>query len=120
MHEQPTHSHEANRTLARIRPWLAYEFAEHLSTPAWQEFEQRLVAHFPRLFHLLVALYGDHYDLFYHLTQVVTLAAHSWLERSPDLKALDREREVVVARPLAVAGLVSSLAIVVFATALVP
>ncbi|MCB0106390.1 MAG: alpha-amylase family protein, partial [Caldilineaceae bacterium] len=93
MHEQPTHSHEANRTLARIRPWLAYEFAEHLSTPAWQEFEQRLVAHFPRLFHLLVALYGDHYDLFYHLTQVVTLAAHSWLERSPDLKALDRERE---------------------------
>ncbi|HRW04696.1 MAG TPA: amylosucrase [Caldilineaceae bacterium] len=93
MHEQPTHLDEANRTLARIRPWLAHEFAEHLSTPAWQEFEERLVAHFPRLFHLLVALYGDHYDLFYHLTQVVTLAAHSWLERSPDLKALDRERE---------------------------
>ena len=93
MSDNSTHVHEAKRTLERIRPWLACEFAAQLTTAEWHEFEGRLALHFPRLFHLLVGLYGNHYDLFYHLTQLVALAARSWLARSPELKALDRERE---------------------------
>lgn len=85
--------HEAERTLERIHPWLAYQFADQRESPAWHHFEERLTTHFPRLFHLLVGLYGRHYDFFYHLTQIVTLAARSWLERADDLKALDTERE---------------------------
>ncbi len=86
-------SHAATRTLNRIRPWLAYEFADQLGTPEWQQFEARLTAHFPRLFHLLVQLYGGHYDFFYHLTQIVALAARSWLARPAELKTLDHQRE---------------------------
>lgn len=93
MSDNSTHSREAIRTLERIRPWLSYEFADHLMRPEWHEFEERLAVHFPRLFHLLVDLYGNHYDFFYHLTQIISLAARSWLERSADLKALDRTRE---------------------------
>ncbi|MEZ4676484.1 MAG: amylosucrase [Caldilineaceae bacterium] len=86
-------THEAKRTLERIQPWLNYEFAEQLDLPAWQSFEERLTRHFPQLFELLVGLYGNHYDFFYHLTQIVALAARSWLTRPDALKALDAERE---------------------------
>lgn len=86
-------SFEATRTLTRLRPWLAHEFADQIDTPSWHEFEKRLEHHFPRLFQLFVALYGHHYDFFYHLTQIVTLAARSWLERDSSLKMLDTERE---------------------------
>lgn len=86
-------SHEATRTLARIRPWLAHEFAEQLTTPEWRQFDDRLTTHFPHLFALLVNLYGSHYDFFYHLTQIVIVAARSWLARPADLQDLDRQRE---------------------------
>ncbi len=86
-------SHEATRTLARIRPWLAHEFANQLTSHEWQQFDRRLTTYFPRLFALLVDLYGGHYDFFYHLTQIVALAARGWLARPPDLQELDRYRE---------------------------
>ncbi|MCB0061323.1 MAG: alpha-glucosidase C-terminal domain-containing protein [Caldilineaceae bacterium] len=89
----PIPAHAATRTLERIRPWLAHEFADQLTTPAWQQFDRRLTDHFEQLFRLLVGLYGNHYDFFYHLTQIVALAARSWLARSPELQALDAERE---------------------------
>lgn len=86
-------THEIDRTYDRIRPWLEHEFAEHVDTPAWRRFSVRLQHHFPQLCQRLVNLYGTQYDFFYHLFQVVVLAAQNWVERSEDLKALDLQRE---------------------------
>jgi len=93
MSTEHNQSYEAMRTLARIRPLLAYEFEDHFSTPTWQQFDERLTVHFPRLFALLLDLYGNRYDFFYHLTQIVLLAARSWLARTAELQELDRQRE---------------------------
>ncbi|HVO43679.1 MAG TPA: alpha-amylase family protein [Aggregatilineales bacterium] len=56
-------------------------------------FSRRLVQHFPRLFGLLYNLYGDHYDFFYHLENILTAAARMYTDRAADLKALDAARE---------------------------
>jgi len=57
-----------------------------------EEFESRLEEVWPRLFRLLLELYGDRYDFFYHLEQILITAAESWIERPEDLKKLDRHR----------------------------
>jgi hypothetical protein len=60
---------------------------------AWRAFEARLVAGFPRLFGLLMQLYGGRYDFFYHLEQILETAAGMWLARPAELKARDAARE---------------------------
>ncbi len=87
---------EAHRSLTRLRPWLLRLFKD--DTAAWPIFEARLDAGFPRLFELLISLYGTHYDYFYHLEAMLKTAAHAYLERSPALRALDAERESPGAR----------------------
>jgi len=82
---------EAHRSLARLRPWLLRLFKDDAA--AWPIFEARLDAGFPRLFELLISLYGTHYDFFYHLEALLKTAAHAHLERTPTLRALDVERE---------------------------
>jgi amylosucrase len=42
---------------------------------------------------LLLTLYGSHYDFYYHLENILSTAARMWLDRSGDLKALDKQRE---------------------------
>ncbi len=81
------------RTLARLRPRLDAEFTMRASPEDWSVFSQRLDAHFPRMFRLLLGLYGHRYDFFYHLERILMLAAESWLARPEDLKALDASRE---------------------------
>jgi amylosucrase len=44
---------------------------------AWQEFSARLEQHFPRLFGLLVGLYGTQYDFFYYWKKLCS----AWLKR---------------------------------------
>lgn len=79
------------RILARLHNDFA---AARTSDPEnWAIFERRLDEQWPRLFSLLLGLYGSHYDFFYHLEQIVAAAARSWLERSPELKELDARRE---------------------------
>lgn len=56
-------------------------------------FVQRLNAHFPRLFKLMVTLYGNQYDFFYHLEQTLCEAARYYVRRAPDMKQRDIERE---------------------------
>ncbi len=53
----------------------------------------RLEAQFPRLFGLLLHLYGDRYDFFYHLEQILAAAARMALARPAELSALDAARE---------------------------
>ena len=54
---------------------------------------ERLSRHFPRLFGLLHQLYGKEYDFFYHLADILDTATKAWINRSPELKALDAIRE---------------------------
>lgn len=77
----------------RLLPRLQKVFAEHLHTAAWQMYERRLRQHFPALFELLLAVYGERYDFFYHLENILFTTAHSWFDRPSELKALDSERE---------------------------
>jgi amylosucrase len=57
------------------------------------EFERRLRHHFLAFFSYFFELYGDRYDFFYHLEQVLATTAQGFSERWPSLKQLDLERE---------------------------
>ncbi|MGO4238313.1 alpha-amylase family glycosyl hydrolase [Pseudarthrobacter sp. YAF2] len=57
------------------------------------DFDRRLDEHFPTLRSLFHSLYGARQDWLNQLTNLVLQCARSWQERSPELKALDAERE---------------------------
>ncbi len=84
---------EAHRSLDRLLPRLADRFAGQTDADTWGIFTRRLGAHFDRLFNLLFQLYGQQYDFFYHLENLLAIAARSWLSRPAELKALDAARE---------------------------
>ena len=85
---------QANLTLGRLLPRLSGEFPEvDSNSTEWKAFLARLETHFPRLFTLLLQLYGDQYDFFYHLEQLLFLMVKSWLQRPAALKALDKRRQ---------------------------
>ena len=88
------HAEEAARSLQRLLPRLRQRAGSHLESGDWATFESRLEQHFPRLFQLLLHLYGRNYDFFYHLQRVLESAADAWLARPADLKQLDRQREL--------------------------
>ena len=86
---------QAERSLLRLRPRLQAHFASFAqSNPGeWKAFTRRLENNFARLFQLLLHLYGDQYDFFYHLEELTTLMAQAWLDRPAELKTLDAARE---------------------------
>jgi amylosucrase len=85
---------QAALSLERLLPRLRAEFeAIPADSQEWQEWDRRLHAEWERLFGLLVQLYGQHYDFFYHLEQLLLAAARSWFARPDTMKQLDRERE---------------------------
>ncbi len=77
----------ASETLTRLMPRLSAHLGEG-SAP----FFARLTQHFPRAFKLLHALYGDRYDFFYHLEQILLTCAQAYAARPEDLKTLDEQR----------------------------
>jgi amylosucrase len=83
---------QAQLSLERLLPKLETRFKDG-DRADWAVFEARLQANFRRLFELLLHLYGDHYDFFYHLESILAAAAKMWLDRPADLKALDACRE---------------------------
>jgi amylosucrase len=83
---------EARRSLERLLPRLEDAFVAQ-DPAAWDIFRARLEVQFPRLFGLLLHLYGDRYDFFYHLEQILASAARMALARPADLRALDATRE---------------------------
>ncbi len=84
---------KAQVSLARLRPRLEARFSDPKQPDRLSPFFQRLERHFPALFDLLLALYGDQYDFFYHLEEILATAAESWFDRPADLKDLDAQRE---------------------------
>ncbi|HMA33410.1 MAG TPA: alpha-amylase family protein, partial [Chloroflexia bacterium] len=91
--EAPLIDRQAELSLARIVPRLDAHFAATADPVAWAAFRTRLTTHFGTLFPLLLHLYGQHYDFFYHLEQTLAMAARMWLARPPELQALDAARE---------------------------
>lgn len=83
---------QATRSLERLLPRVRKEFSE-ISSDIWNPFQDRLEFHFEKLFDLLLTLYGQKYDFFYHLEHILTIAAHMWIDRPSDLKILDQQRE---------------------------
>jgi glycosidase len=88
--EQHTH-----RALRRLRRRLEVRFATAIEDrpDEWQAFESRLETNFPHLFRLLLHLYSEQYDFFFHLEELLAIMARSWIERPAELKALDAARE---------------------------
>ena len=88
-------SRESKRTLDRLEPRLKTRFADYISKhpEEWQVFEARLNRHFEDLFRILHHLYGEHYDFFYHIEELLGVLASYWAQRSVELKTLDAERE---------------------------
>ncbi len=88
-------SREADKTLKRLMPQMRAEMLRDQAAPAeaWAAFESRLNEHFPRLFRLLVGLYGWQYDFYYHLEQIMTTAVRAWKNRPDHMKAIDHMRE---------------------------
>lgn len=95
MEPTPLQPRELSRTLSRLLPRVEAALSEEIAAdpPGWEQFQQRLQAHFPALFRLYLELYGGRYDLFYHLEDLFLRLARTWLSRPTDLRALDSARE---------------------------
>lgn len=86
---------DSQKSLKRLRPRLESHFSSYAkSNPdEWGVFLKRLESNFNRLFELLIQLYGNQYDFFYHLEELLSKMARSWIDRPDDLKQLDQQRE---------------------------
>jgi amylosucrase len=84
---------QATTSLNRLLPRLEARFASGVDSDEWEGYLFRLRQHFPRLFSGLHALYGRHYDFFYHLESILAAATAMWIDRPQELKALDALRE---------------------------
>jgi glycosidase len=86
---------EAKRTLKRLLPRIRRDLSACVASDpqGWQEFTARLQKYLPPLFGLYLNLYGNRYDFFFHLEDLLLSLARSWCARPPDLRRLDRARE---------------------------
>lgn len=84
---------EGAATLRRLLPRLEAQYRDRAEPAEWDVYLARLKRYFPRLFQRLHGLYGADYDFFYYLENILFSATGMWLERSPELKALDAMRE---------------------------
>ncbi|MEN6531141.1 MAG: alpha-amylase family glycosyl hydrolase [Anaerolineaceae bacterium] len=86
---------EASRVLTHLLPRLEQDldFSIQNDPQAWQAFTQHLETHFDHLFQLYYLLYGKHYDMLYHLENLLKSMAKASFERPADLRELDRQRE---------------------------
>ncbi len=77
--------------LARLYDGLRDKSAER--RVSWPAFEQRLRRHLPALRDELARLYGHRDDFESFMLGLLRAALTSWFARSPDLKALDEQRD---------------------------
>ncbi len=82
------------RTYPRLLPRLEARFEAYASLhpQEWRDFRSHLDEHFPRLFNLLLRLYGNQFDFFYYIETLLYSLAQSWIDRPTELKDLDRTR----------------------------
>ena len=93
---EPAHiEREAVRSLIRILPRVEAALKQYISKDkkGWGKFKVRLQKNFIHLFRLYADVYGNRYDFFYHLEDLVLSISSSWLNRSGELRKLDDDRE---------------------------
>ncbi|TWU02068.1 alpha-amylase family glycosyl hydrolase [Neorhodopirellula pilleata] len=79
--------------LRRMVPTLeAFWDAEDVEQDEIDEIVGRLNKHWPRLFGLLLELYGNQWDFFYHLEQTLMTLVRGWRLRDESLRRDDRNR----------------------------
>lgn len=84
--------YEAELSLRRLWPRLqAYWQGSETEPAVCREFETRLQEHWASLFENLLILYGDRYDFFYHLEEILLTAAAAWLQRPESMRRVDRQ-----------------------------
>ena len=90
----PSLSEQATLSLKRLKPrWRASFLQQPTATEEqWQILWERTEKQFPALFDRLHALYGGHYDFFYHLEEIIFEALKAGFTRSTELKQLDSQR----------------------------
>ncbi|MEM6689941.1 MAG: alpha-amylase family glycosyl hydrolase, partial [Planctomycetota bacterium] len=88
-------SFEADLSRRRLQPRLEAFWQEHQTSEEMiGEFNRRLDEYWRELFVLLHDIYGDRYDFFYHLEQILLTTARAYVERPEELRQLDRRREI--------------------------
>ena len=75
MPEAPWLVLQAHLSLTRLLVRMNGRFAGETNAETWTKFTRRLEANFAQLFRLLLYLYGQHYDFFYHLENILAAAA---------------------------------------------
>lgn len=83
----------SSRALKRLFPRIEARFKDKTDPAEWEAFSNRIRRYFPKMFGQLYALYGTHYDFYYHLESILASATQMWLDRPAELKALDAMRE---------------------------
>lgn len=84
---------QADLSLERLRPRLEQFWQQvNASEIVRAEFDDRLEIHWRPLFKTLLELYGNRYDFFYHLEQILVSAAEASYHRPETLRSLDRKR----------------------------
>ena len=82
-------------TYQRLIPLIQQEVTlfESFTEEKWQIFKHRLETHFDRLFGLLMEVYGEQFDFYYHLEQLILMMANYFFERPKKLVKRDLKRE---------------------------
>jgi amylosucrase len=89
---EDTFKYESELTLQRILPKI-FPPTEESEKPSIDEgFEIRLRQNWNRLFTLLYSLYGERYDFFYHLEEIVRTIHSGWQDRPANIRKLDEKR----------------------------
>ncbi|MDX1520140.1 MAG: alpha-amylase family protein [Anaerolineae bacterium] len=83
---------KAQKSLDRLRPRIE-PVLEPLEAEIREVFWQRMEKVFPEAFALLLELYGTYYSFFYHLENILKTIAQAYVERPPELRTLDSQRE---------------------------
>ncbi len=85
--------YDAQLTLKRLWPRLQADWEARQVPPAVaDDFCERLVQYWPRLFHLMRSLYGQRYDFFYHLESTLQTLIQATVDRPQQLRDLDQRR----------------------------
>lgn len=82
--------YDARKTLDRLLPRLQ---PKAKSQAEWRAFTDNLDQQFPRLFGLLHGLYGNQYDFFYHLENILGTLFEAFQERPKVLRSQDKKRQ---------------------------
>ncbi len=96
MPDERWYQREAARTLDRLLPHLN-DNIDALSDA--ELFRERLDAHFAGVFRYLHLVYGDRYDLIYHIERILKTLIEHFAQRPLELRALDALREQDAAPP---------------------